>query len=166
MAGVSGRFVTLIPQVRTSSKTLVAPVSGASSITSFSAPPFTAAEGGPKGCSGFGSKAGEQCTARPAHLWPARRCARRLSSDSSSRAPSRAVRTRSTPGPVVAPPPAAGWRMGAVLSWSWISLVVGTGAFWQLNQYLMVVPVCGEFRLTRRPGSETSHCSAVASDTS
>src|ERR1022692_2161288 len=26
--------------------------------------------------------------------------------------------------------------------------------------------VCGEFRLTRRPGSETSHCSAVASDTS
>ena len=63
MAAFSGRFVTLIPQVRTSSKTLVVPVLVRHRLPAFG-PPFTAAEGGPKGGSGFGFEAEAQCTAR------------------------------------------------------------------------------------------------------
>src|SRR5216684_2417426 len=56
-AGLTGGFVALMSQVRTSSKTRDSVVIGGPSVTSFSAVPFTAAEGRTKSCPDSASEA-------------------------------------------------------------------------------------------------------------
>ena len=70
-AGISGVYRTQHTQLATSSKSPFPAGSSVRSMTSFSGPPFTSAEGGTKGFMGFGSAAAMQCAARPALPVPA-----------------------------------------------------------------------------------------------